>query len=147
VSREQDQRLVEAYERVAKGEQPKLEEKKFNAKWFATRAKHAGNSVKDLQDAINKKDTNAVNASLAGIESQLSVMKEAIKNVSEGRLDEKDFSVKNDVSGEKSGFVQSIHRRAVELMTYKLISRQDVDKIVDCVKKVLDNTRPSPYGR
>ena len=206
MSREQDQRLVEAYERVARGETPlteaskkyakqlkmaakelgksekevlkmwkektphhggktphryeggecvyctrpqnfnesRLDEKKFNAKWFAVRAKDAGNSVKDLQDAINKKDTNAVNASLAGIETQLSVMKEAIKRVSEGRLDEADNPLtwgpdinRKDPSGEKAGFLQMVHRRAVELMTYKVLSRSDVDKIDKCMKNVI----------
>ena len=144
MSREQDQRLVEAYERVAKGEPPRIDEKKFNAKWFAVRAKDAGNSVKDLQDAINKKDTNAVNASLAGIETQLSVMKEAIKKVSEGEdLNERydtswgpDINPK-DPSGEKAGFLQMVHNRAVELMTYKLISRKDVDQIDKCMKNVI----------
>ena len=89
MSREQDQRLVEAYERVAKGESPRLDEAKKReftktlGSWFNLRLKNMKGSVKDLEDAITEKNPNAIRASLTGIQSMMTVMDHALENISE----------------------------------------------------------------
>jgi hypothetical protein len=93
VSREQDQRLVEAYERVARGEKPRLDEVKKGreftaslAKWAAQRAKDVAKGVKFLEDAVKKKSANDILSSINGIESHLSEMKKSMATVSEEEM-------------------------------------------------------------
>jgi len=88
VSREQDQRLVEAYERLVKGEKPLDEAKKREftktlGNWFSIRLKNMKGSVKDLEEGIAEQSPNAIRASLTGIKSIMTVMDHALENISE----------------------------------------------------------------
>jgi len=101
MSRKQDQRLVNAYERIVKGEPPRLDEAKeitkSRGKWFSTRLRDMKGSIKDLEGAIKKQSPNDVAASLSGIESQLTVMKQAINEA------------------EKSGYFEDIGKLEMEI--------------------------------
>lgn len=95
MSRKQDQRLVNAYERVVKGEPPRLDEAKKGreftaslAKWAAQRAKDVVKGVKFLEDAVKKKSANDILSSISGIESHLGEIKKSMATVSEEELNE-----------------------------------------------------------
>jgi len=85
MSREQDQRLVEAYERVVKGEDPKLDEgkefTKSKQKWMQNRAKDLKSAIDSLPGEIDSGNANNILSTINGIESHLDVMKNSLKGV------------------------------------------------------------------
>lgn len=85
MSREHDQRLVDAYERVVKGEPPQLNEAKeftkSKQKWMQQRAKDLKSAVDGLPNEINSGDANNILSTINGIESHLDVMKNSLKGV------------------------------------------------------------------
>lgn len=74
---------------------------KSRGKWFTTRLKDMKGSVKDLEGAIKKQSPNDIAASLSGIDSQLTVMKQAIGKVSEEELNEMGMVIGTPLSRRK----------------------------------------------
>jgi hypothetical protein len=162
MSRKQDQRLVNAYERVVKGEPPRLDEAKKGreftaslAKWATQRAKDVVKGVKFLEDSVKKKSANDILASISGIESHLGEIKKSMATVSEEELNEMGMVIgtplsrrkdatptdeamnPKDKTGEREGYYLDTVNRGVRLMEYGVLSKAEYKKVKDFMKKTI----------
>ena len=76
--REQNQKLVEAYERILNEGK---EFTKSKQKWMQNRAKDLKSAVDSLPSEIDSGNANSILSTINGIESHLDVMKNSLKGV------------------------------------------------------------------
>ena len=150
---------------VTSVDEAKKEFTKSRGKWFSTRLKDMKGSVKDLEGAIKKQSPNDIAASLSGIESQLTVMKQAMGKVSEVELlnemgmvigtplsrrkdatptDERTSDTgwgpsinPKDPSGERAGFIKEVQNRAYTLKGYGVLNSAEAKKVSDFMEKTI----------